>query len=171
MQTSTALTLKPETLSKAAARTFCTFRLGPGLFGIDIGLVKEVTTLPPLTPVPHAPPAAAGYVNLRGQIHLVLDLKCLLGLGATEHGPESLLVVFKPILGDPFGVLADRVGDIVALASNQIEDSNSTETASANGGVVSGLGKLAGELLVILDARKLLPALQRPRTLAAPSTL
>ncbi|HYT93240.1 MAG TPA: chemotaxis protein CheW [Gemmataceae bacterium] len=168
MHPATALTRKSATPSPEGARTFCTFRLGQSLFGIDIGLVKEVTTLTPLTPIPHAPAAAAGYVNLRGHVHLVLDLKRLLGLGATQPGPESLLVVFKPALGDPFGVLADRVGDIVSLRQDQIEESGSAEATAPHGGLVSGLGKLDGELLVLLDARKFLPAPRQAPPAATP---
>jgi chemotaxis signal transduction protein len=78
-------------------------------------------------------------------------------------------VVFKPALGDPFGVLADRVGDIVSLAAEQFEASD-PPGARGETALVTGLGKLAGELLVVVDARKLLPALQRPPGDLAPAT-
>lgn len=139
-------------------QSYCTFRLGDALFGVDVPLVQSVNLLPPLTPLPHAPPAVAGCVNLRGQIHLVLDLQQLLRTGATDLGPDTRLVVFKPALGDPFGVLIDRVGDIVALRADQIEERG--ETAEADD-LVRAVGKLDGELLVILDARRLLPAVAR----------
>jgi purine-binding chemotaxis protein CheW len=137
-----------------------TFRLGESLFGFDVRLVQSVNTLPPLTPVPHAPPAVRGCVNLRGQIHLVLDLKSLLEMGTTEAGPLTRLVVFKPALGEPFGVLVDRVGDVVALPADRVEGrrAEEDESGAAHGGLVAGIGKLEGELLVLLDASRLLPA-------------
>jgi purine-binding chemotaxis protein CheW len=150
-----------------AARTFCTFRLGDSLFGLDILLVKEINTLPPLTSLPHAPEAVRGYVNLRGQIHLVLDLKRLLRLGTTEATAEARLVLFKPALGDPFGVMVDRIGDIVSLAEAQIEDLRGEEGVEAAAippqaeALVSGVGKLAEELVILLDARRLLPQVER----------
>src|SRR5262245_30115467 len=87
----------------------CTFYLDSNLYGVDIRLVKEVSPLPPLTWIPHAPAEVRGYVNLRGLIHLVLDLQRLLGMAGTALGPETRLVLFKPVLGDPFGVLVDRI--------------------------------------------------------------
>ncbi len=141
-----------------------TFRLGESLFGFDVRRVQSVNTLPPLTPVPHAPPAVQGCVNLRGQIHLVLDLKVLLGMGLTEMGPLTRLVVFKPDLGDPFGVLVDRVGDVVALPADRVEGRQADEVegrAAAHGELVAGIGKLEGELLVLLDAGRLLAAVGR----------
>jgi purine-binding chemotaxis protein CheW len=147
-------------------QSYCTFRLGEALFGVDVRLVKEVTTLPALTPVPHTPSTVQGYVNLRGQIHLVLDLKRLLKREAMAVQPETRLVLFKPVLGDPFGVLVDRIGEIVALHPDQIEDRRSpaAETSAReppSRDLVSGIGKLDGELLVLLDARKLLPHVER----------
>jgi purine-binding chemotaxis protein CheW len=145
-----------------AVQPFCTFRLGAALFGVDVRLVKEVTTPPPLTPIPHAPPAVRGYVNLRGQVHLVLDLRRLLKMEAAVFGPETRLVLFKPALGDPFGVLVDRIGDIVELRPDQLEDRRPDETNGApDTELVSGIGKLDGELLLLLDARKLLPSVER----------
>ncbi len=141
-------------------RTFCTFRLGDGLFGLEALLVQSVNLSPPLTPLPHAPAAVRGYVNLRGQIHLILDLKELLKLGPVQPGPDTRLIVFKAVLGDPFGVLIDRVGGVVSLRSDQIEAGRPPETDSPAGALVCGVGKLDGELITLLDAGKFLPAVE-----------
>jgi chemotaxis signal transduction protein len=142
-------------------QSYCTFRLGDALFGIDVRLVQSVNMLPPLTPVPHAPPAVSGCVNLRGQINLVVDLKRLLGTGVTEPGPNTRLIVFKPALGDPFGILVDRIGDIVELRPDQVEQRGNGQTEADE--LVRAVGKLDGELLIMLDARLLLPGVERAR--------
>jgi purine-binding chemotaxis protein CheW len=162
----------------AAVRPFCTFRLGESLYGLDVRLVQSVNTPPPLTPVPHAPPVVRGYANLRSQIHLVLDLKRLLGMGRTELLPETRLVLFKPLLGDPFGVLVDRAADIVHLPADRIEERRRPGPGTPGGAtateppgvevcllhddeLIGGVGKLDGELLLLLDARKLLQAVEK----------
>ena len=152
----------------AGPQTYTTFRLRDGLFGTATSAVKEVTALPPLTPIPHAPAAVRGYVNLRGHLVLVVDLNCLLLRAPAALGPESRLVVFKPELGDTFGVLVERIGDIVELGAEQIE----THHAGAETGgsdlsqwpeeeLICGVGKLDGELLSIIEARRLLPCLEQ----------
>jgi purine-binding chemotaxis protein CheW len=144
----------------APARHLATFRLGEALYGIDVRQVQSVSALPALTPVPHAPPAVRGLVNLRGQVYLVLDLKSLLGLGETQPGPLTRLVLFKSALGDPFGVLVDRVGDVVVLSPDRVEGRRSAgddgDEAPADSELVAGVGKLEGELVVLLDAGRLL---------------
>ena len=143
------------------ARTFCTFRLGDGLFGLEATLVQSVNLPPALTPLPQAPAAVRGYANLRGQIHLILDLKELLNLGPTGAGPDTRLLVFKAVLGDPFGVLIDQVGGVAALRPEQIEGRPPADGDAAPERLVCGVGKLDGELLTLLDAGRLLPAVEQ----------
>lgn len=149
-------------------KTYCTFLVGNGLFGTEASLVKEVSLVPFVTPVFHVPDAVRGYVNLRGQIVLVLDLKGILLRSATPIDDDTRLVVFRSCLGDPFGILVDRIGDVVELHDDRIE--KCATGTHANGGeigtlpeveLISGIGKLADRLLSILDARKLLPYIDK----------
>ena len=153
---------------RGGTRTYCTFRLRESLFGTDTRVAKEVTALPPITPIPHAPAAVRGYVNLRGHIVLVLDLNCLLHREPTAIGPASQLVVFQPELGDAFGVLVERIGEIVELSDEQIERHHAGNAASGTdvgelpeSALLRGIGKLDDELLLILEARALLPCLEK----------
>jgi purine-binding chemotaxis protein CheW len=148
-------------------QTYCTFRLQDGLFGVETRVVKEVTALPPVTPIPHAPLAVRGYVNLRGHIVMVVDLDCLLRREPAALSPASRLVVLKPELGDALGLLVECIGDIVAVNAEQIETHRAGKVASGSPGVtlpqeelIRGIGKLDGQLLLILDARQLLSCLE-----------
>jgi chemotaxis signal transduction protein len=170
MVISTSLTTPDRTRLPASPaadepqRSFCTFYLGEAVYGIDIRLLRDVNAVPPVTRIPHAPEAVRGYVNLRGQIQLVLDLRVLLGLALTTIGPETRLILFQPALGDPFGVLVDRIGDIVTLAKGQIEERRKAETTgdeTAQEELIEGFGKLEKELFNIVDGHKLLPRIER----------
>jgi chemotaxis signal transduction protein len=145
------------------ARSFCTFYLGKTLCGIDIRFLKDVNAVPSATPIPHAPREVRGYVNLRGQICLVIDVKSMLGMDSCDIGSDTRFVLFRPALGDPFGILVDRIGDIVNLPSGQCEEHRPTESALETRQqvvlreeLIEGFGKLPNELLMILDATKLL---------------
>ncbi len=162
---------EPTTSDSQAAggpQTYTTFWLRDGLFGTATNVVKEVTALPPLTPIPHAPPAIRGYVNLRGHIVLVVDLNCLLRREPAALSPDSRLIVFRPELGDAFGVLAERVGDIVELSADRIEAHHAPTEAAGSGlgdgpeeELICGVGKLDDVLLSILEAHRLRPCLER----------
>jgi len=158
----------PRPTETAAVRQFCTFRLGRHLCGVDIRGVKEVNTHTAFTRVPHAPSAVCGYVNLRGQIYLAVDLRNLLGLDSAPVTPDSRLIIFKPALGEAFGGLVDRVGDIVTLGPDAIEDTRTDVRSGPDpadrlgraGRFVAGVGKLDGELVVLMRAEKFLDAVR-----------
>ncbi len=152
----------------AEAASYTTFRLREGWFGIATELVKEVTAVPSLTPIPHAPSPVRGYVNLRGHIVLVADLNCLLHRSPTELDPDTRLIVFQPQLGDALGVLVQRIGDMVELKADQIESYRGGGDHDGQSAgllpqeeLLHGVGKLDGHLLLILDARRLPSCLEQ----------
>jgi purine-binding chemotaxis protein CheW len=147
--------------------TYCTFQLQGGLFGIDALAVKEISVLPPLTPIPHSPASVRGYVNLRGQIFLVMDLNRLLQLGETTLGFGTRLIVFRAHLGDPCGILVDSIGDMVELSADRIEQHQGGALPHEKAAdslpqeeLIAGVGKLDAGLLTLLDAGKFLPRIE-----------
>lgn len=157
--------MNPPLPASAPPQLYCTFRLGERKFGVHVLDVREVNRDTALTPIPHAPPEVRGCANLRGQLHVVLDLGRLLGLDSTAIGPDSRLVIFKPAVGEAFGILVEAIGDIVELAADAVEAWRPDPQAPLLGGeLIAGVGKLADGLLVILNARRLLPAAERTLT-------
>jgi purine-binding chemotaxis protein CheW len=143
---------------------YCTFRVADRLFGVPIRTVREVTTETTCTRIPHAPAEVAGYVNIRGHIHLALDLRRLLGFPAGANGQHRRLVLFQAGVGTAFGVLVDEVGDIVSVDETHTEDLTpaSGDLALADRGhLVTRLCKLPAELLAILDPRRFLPLVEQ----------
>ena len=154
-----------ETAAAAAAaaatlegslRHYCSFWIGDHLFGIDILDVREINSEITFTPIFHAPPQVRGYVNIRGQIHLVIDPRIPLGLAENPPGGPTgksrrQLLVFKPQVGETFALLVDRIGDIIQVPIDRIEP---PEASSAGTSVHSaGVCKLDGQLMELLDPR------------------
>jgi len=166
MQTLTSNEIEAGNISRQ--KQFCTFRLAERLFGVDILHVKEINRELDFMPVYHAPEEVKGYVNIRGQIHLVLDLRLLLGLETKKLDNNSCMVIFKQQIAEPFGVLVDKIGDVVNVSEDTIEEkfklddsitSNSDYIANS-GNLVDGVCKLKDNLLVILNAKKFLSAIK-----------
>jgi purine-binding chemotaxis protein CheW len=155
------------THSAAEIRQFCTFYLAGRLFGFDILTVKEVNTQTGMTPIPHAPPVVRGYVNLRGNVALVLDMRRLLGFDPVAVTADTRLVMLKPSVGESFGVLVDQIGDIATLHADAIENRTYEDGSKLEGSrsakqaceLVQAIGKLDSTLLIILDPNKLLKIL------------
>lgn len=98
----------------AAVDQFVAVRHGDFLIGLPIGQVRDVFQVQAMTPVPLAPAAVAGLVNLRGRIVLLFSLSRLLGLesGPPAKGPR--MAVGVELNGETVGVLVDSVRGVIA---------------------------------------------------------
>ena len=150
--------LLPGPTGEPVSRLFCTFWLAGQLHGIDVADVKEVNTETTFTRIHHAPPAVLGYVNLRGQIYVVLDLRQLLALEPATLGPDSRLVILKPHVGDSLAVLVDRIGDIVAVREEDFEPAQEGDSPRSLT-LLGGVAKLDKDLLLIVRAKEFQPTL------------
>jgi chemotaxis signal transduction protein len=135
----------------------CTFRIAGRLFGVDIHDVKEIFPEVSLTPVFHAPKEVKGYVNIRGQIYLILDLRLILGHEEKPVDKESCLVLFKPSVAEPFGILVDKIGDVVVVEKEQMEKNRpSLSDVEKRSDLINFVCKLEKALLVVLNPKKIL---------------
>src|SRR5580765_5094406 len=89
-------TMHEPASANSETRAFCTFRADQRLYGIDVSSLREISTNITITPVPPAPAAVRGLANLRSRIHLILDLRPLLGLAPVECTLDSRLIILKP---------------------------------------------------------------------------
>ena len=116
---------------------------------------------PAYTRVAHAPDEVLGLVNIRGHIYLALDLRRLLGIPSTSVTSDSRLVLFKPAVGNAFGVVVDEISDIQTVDADRIGVVHRVdhEAAAANVGrvdLIDCVCELDGELLVVLNPRRFL---------------
>lgn len=151
-------------------RQFATFRLGDGLFGIDVLLVDEINRRLDMVPVARAPDFVRGLLNLRGQIVTVVDLSAKFGLGVQEFTPESRCVVLRTsrmlnrfredgLLDDDtgpamVGLLVGRVEEMVSIEESRIDPAPGIFAGEA-GRYVSGVVQMETGLLNILRVREI----------------
>ncbi len=155
-------------IKDAQRRQFCTFSIGQKLFGVNITDVKEVRPPVRFTPVFHAPDEVKGLVNVRGQIHMVIDLRILLGFDAMEIGKLSRIVLFKSHVGESFGVLVDAIGDVVETDETRIENMGERNRENGDGmrelsDLIVGNCKLDDKILIVLESTLLLKKIQKNR--------
>jgi purine-binding chemotaxis protein CheW len=112
--------------------------IGEDRYGIELTDVREVVPEPRLTPVPGAPPAVLGVVNLRGEVVPVLDTAQLLGL---------------PALGRlAYAVIAECDAGLAGLASD-----GEPMTAALHEPAGPGRFALAGGVVSVLELDELVP--------------
>jgi len=124
------------------------------LFGIPILQVQDIVEASKITPVPLAPSAIAGVLNLRGRIVTVIDLRKL--LGNDEEVPwDSQMGVTVEYKGDLYTLLVDSIGDVRTLPRRDFDNAPSTMDDKVRK-ICSGIFRLRGNLLVVLDVSRIL---------------
>jgi purine-binding chemotaxis protein CheW len=131
---------------------FTTFTVGPMMFGVEIGVVQEMLGPQPITPVPLAPHAATGLINLRGQVVTAIDLRSRLGLVDRPAGEQPANVVVR-VGASLVSLLVDAIGDVVDVTPDQFEEAPRT-VAAAWAELIHGAYKLDTGLLLSLDVER-----------------
>jgi purine-binding chemotaxis protein CheW len=129
-----------------------TFRLDGDLYGIEVNHVQEVLRTQRVTPVPLAPAAVAGLINLRGQVVSAIELRERLGRPPRGEGAPPVAVVVR-LQGETVGLLVDSIDDVVRVRSADFEPPPETLEGEARS-LIKGAYKLESDLLLALDVRK-----------------
>ena len=158
-----AMTMKIEENKKTR---FCSFRINKRLYGVDILSIKEITSETSFTPIFHAPEMVRGYLNIRGQIHLVIDMRILLDFPPKELNTDSCVILFRPYVGEAFGILVDKISDVVEVDEKKIEYHNTQDfyqnNPEYNRNIISeAVCKLNNELMEIINPKCLLEIVEK----------
>lgn len=135
---------------------YCTFVLDDKSFAVPVLLVREVQAVTSITPIPGAPPAICGYVNLRGQLHVALDPRPWLTGQPRSNSASGYLIVFKAQVGEACAMLCDRLGDIVPVDRHrvdvpQVDAVQRDEGRGYHERLIAGYAKLDNSLLELID--------------------
>ena len=134
------------------SKQFATFNLDSLFLGVDVLKVQEVIRYQEMTRVPTAPSMVEGLINLRGQIITAIDLRLRLDLPPRAEGQLPMNVVVRTDEG-ALSFLVDEIGDVVEIADESFERIPETVTGVVRE-LVTGVYKLQGRLLLILDTEK-----------------
>jgi purine-binding chemotaxis protein CheW len=130
------------------------FQIGRETYGVPITSLHEIVRVPEITAVPDAPDYLEGVINLRGKIVSVMDLRKRFGdKQATKKRQNRILVVEHA--GRLAGLIVDSASEVLKIPSDAVE---APPGVFQDGGLncVTGLGKVGGRLVVLLDMSKLL---------------
>jgi purine-binding chemotaxis protein CheW len=130
------------------------FRIGNETFGVRIGSVREIVRVPEITAVPSAPETVEGVINLRGKIIPVMDLRKRFGQSEIQPDKKNRILVVE-LDNKLVGLIVNAASEVLKIAPSEIE-APSNLFAEGESGYVTGVGKLKGRLIILLDIAKLL---------------
>ncbi|HTT20420.1 MAG TPA: chemotaxis protein CheW [Candidatus Sulfotelmatobacter sp.] len=130
------------------------FQVGRETYGVPITSLHEIVRVPEITAVPDAPDYLEGVINLRGKIVSVMDLRKRFGDKQAVLKKSNRILVVEHA-GRLAGLIVDSASEVLKIPSDAVEAPPAVfQDGELN--CVTGLGKVAGRLIVLLDMNKLL---------------
>ena len=130
------------------------FRIGKETFGVPIALVHEIVRVPEITAVPDAPACVEGVINLRGRIISVVDLRKRFGEKEIARGKKNRILVAE-VEGKLVGLVVDSASEVLKIPATEIDKPPQVyEENELN--YVTGVGKLNGRLIILVDLTRIL---------------
>jgi len=147
------------------------FRIGNETYGVQIGSVREIVRVPEITTVPNAPELIEGVINLRGKIIPVMDLRKRFGNATVQQDKKNRILVVE-LDNKLLGLIVSSASEVLKIPPSEIEPPG-TVFAEGESSYVTGVGKLKGRLIILLDIARLLrrPEFKKFEEAAEPATM
>ena len=130
------------------------FRVGSETFGVPIQSVHEIVRMMDITSVPDAPVYIEGVINLRGKIIPVIDLRKRFGEKEIKSSKKNRILVAE-IGTKMVGLVVDAASEVLKMPPSDIDPPpNVFEEGDLN--YVTGVGKLNGRLIILVELSKIM---------------
>ena len=133
---------------------FLTFFLDEEEYGLEILKVQEIIGLMSITRVPRMPDFVRGVINLRGKVIPIVDLRTKFRMERIEDTEQTCIIVVQT-QGVQFGVVVDRVSEVVDLDSESIEEAPEFG-ADIDTQYILGMGKTGSRVRILVDIDRVL---------------
>jgi len=127
------------------------FTLGGNSYGINVAKIREIIPYQAVTPVPNAHPSIEGIFMPRDVMITAIDLRNCLQRGESEAGGLFIITNFNHL------DIAFHVEAVVGIHRFSWRDIIKPDATinTAEDGVATGIVKLNGKLIIILDFEKI----------------
>lgn len=120
--------------------------------GIDLKSVEKVISAAAIAPLPGSAPELAGFINVRGTIYSIYNLRKMFALDTREMELEDRIILCH--LNDKkVGLWVDQVMDTSTISSEEL---SSIDKSLPNVDCLQHVVKKAGHFILLYDWPKLL---------------
>lgn len=133
---------------------YLTFWIAEQLFGVEIALVLQIVGVPTITAVPEFPDYAKGFINLRGIITPVIDVRMRFGMEERAYDEKTCIIVTN-LDEKQIGFIVDAVDAVTDIDKDSISLPPAVTTRAARN-YLTGVAQLSNRIALLLDIQKLL---------------
>ncbi|PRY85377.1 chemotaxis protein CheW [Donghicola tyrosinivorans] len=145
--------------AKKSAGTYLIFQLAGQHMSVPVDRVREILDAREIQPLPQAPKYIMGFIDLRGDSIMVIDLRTLLSEAARADDLDTRIIVLMVNSGDKEQILAlrtDKVLEVASFDNDRIEPIETGTILNWDRRIVSGLARREGQYISVLDLDRMM---------------
>lgn len=130
------------------------FTVDDETYALNVLDVQEVLRDAEITPIPGAPDAIIGIINLRGNVVTVVDARTFFGLEEKAWDGNSRIMVIEVASGEIVGLVVDSVAEVIALPQTAV-DQAMMAVADDRARHILGIVPQDQKLIILVDMKSL----------------
>ncbi len=135
------------------------FLLEDERYGVDAKKVREIVKMRKITVIPQVKDYIEGIINLRGNVLPVISLRKFFNLAAYRERGDIQRILFIESDEKVTGIMVDAVSEVLRLSTDNIQPPPPA-IKKINGEYISGVGNIAGGMVILLDIDKIVKVRQ-----------
>jgi purine-binding chemotaxis protein CheW len=137
-------------------RQYVLFKCGSEEYGLPIERVSSIIRFETVTPVPRAPRAVLGVIDLRGRVIPIVDLGLRLFGTAFDPMPRSRIIVTESSEG-AVGLAVDAASEVATFLPDDLMPAPAGAIAPEIADAFEAVVHLGDRLVILLDLDRILP--------------
>ena len=148
------LMMQDNKVVDTAANLYLAFVIEDEQYAVEVGSIKEIIGVVPITIVPQTEDYIKGIINLRGDIIPVIDVRCRFRKQEIPYDEQTCIVV---VLYEDYilGLIVDQIVGVYTLDDEKISAPPNAKLSYANQ-FVKNIGRKEDGILLLLDLEKIL---------------
>jgi purine-binding chemotaxis protein CheW len=142
----------------SSGERFLSFLLGKEEYCIEIGRVREIMAMVPVTPLPQTPAFIRGVINLRGAIIPIVDLRLKFGMEERAYNDRTCIIVVDAGSEEEkalMGVVVDTILEVVGIEREKISGIEYVN-ARVRSEYIRGIAQSEQGVKIVLDIARVL---------------
>jgi len=130
-------------------------------YAVGILSVREIRGWEPVTPIPNSPEYVKGFINLRGSVVPIIDLRQRFNLEVKEFTDITVVIILnidKTNEGKELvGIVVDAVSEVYDIKSDNIKPPPKLG-GHISAQYIKGIAKIGGKNIILTDVMSLIDA-------------
>lgn len=145
---------------KAAIEQYLSFLIESEEFAVSILAVREIRGWEKVTPIPNSPEYVKGFINLRGKVVPIIDLRQRFNMEVKEYTDTTVVIILNMDDTDNdeselVGIIVDAVSEVYDIKPEDIRPSPKLG-GHVDAKYINGIAEIAEKNIILTDVISLL---------------